>query len=706
MDDIIKEFVQESTENLDRLDREFVLLEKDPKNKDLLASVFRTIHTIKGTAGFLGFPRLEGTTHAGENLLSRMRDGELLFIPEIASGLLALVDAVRQMLGNVVAEGNDGTADHSVLIAKLNLLSKGQDEAATAQALSELQEKPSAGGSAPSRAEVSDSTVRLDVGLLDQLINQMGELVLARNQILQLASTQRDPVFVNACQRLNLITTELREGVMKARMQPISHVFGKFPRVVRDLSLACGKQVELEIEGGETELDRTLLDAIRDPLTHIVRNSVDHGFETPADRAAAGKPAAGKLFLRAYHEGGQVNVEITDDGGGIDTERVKSKALQKGLITAEQAGRMSDREVLGLVFLPGFSTAEKVTNVSGRGVGMDVVKTNIEKIGGAVDLQSAAGRGTTVRMKIPLTLAIIPALIVTSSGDRFAIPQASLLELVRVEGEQAKQAIEQIHDAPVYRLRGTLLPLVFLDRELRGAGVKTSPGEACRNDVLTIVVLQAERQQFGLVVDSVREAEEIVVKPLGQHLKGITVFAGATIMGDGEVALILDVLGLAQKAHALDGSQQSGSSKVAGANADAKSGDSSLLLFRVGSDRRMAVPLSLISRLEQFSPQSVERSGHREVIQYRDAIMPLIRVGDMLQSPGGEEGNGSLRVLVCSVSERNVGLVVEQILDIVDQKIEVATEAGGQSTSAVISGQVTDLLDVESVVQSSGVLAV
>lgn len=699
MDDIIKEFVQESTENLDRLDREFVLLEKDPRNKELLASVFRTIHTIKGTAGFLGFPRLESTTHTGENLLSRMRDGELLLTPEIASGLLALVDAVRQMLSCVVGEGNDGTADYSVLIANLNLLAKGQDEAAAAQVISELQVKPIGGAPAVPRAEPADNTVRLDVALLDQLINQMGELVLARNQILQLASTQRDPVFVNACQRLNLITTELREGVMKARMQPISHVFGKFPRVVRDLSLACGKQVELEMEGGDTELDRTLLDAIRDPLTHIVRNSVDHGLETPEARMAAGKAAAGKLYLRAYHEGGQVNVEISDDGAGIDKEKVRAKALEKGLITAEQAARMSDRELLSLIFLPGFSTAAKVTNVSGRGVGMDVVKTNIEKIGGAVDLQSSAGRGTTVKMKIPLTLAIIPALIVISGGERFAIPQASLLELVRVEGEQARQAIEHIHDAPVYRLRGTLLPLVFLDRELCAAGAGASSEQARSHEALTIVVLQAEGQQFGLVVDSVREAEEIVVKPLGQHLKGIPVFAGATIMGDGEVALILDVLGLAQKAHALDGPQQSDGTKIM--NKEAEANAASLLLFRVGQDRRMAIPLSLVSRLEQFPAKSVERSGQREVIQYRSSIMPLVRVGDMMASD--EEGD-SLRVLVCSMGERTVGLVVDQILDIVDQRIEVRAEAGGQATSAVISGQVTDLLNVESVVQGSGVL--
>jgi len=701
MDDIIKEFVQESTENLDRLDRELVLLEKDVTNKELLASVFRTIHTIKGTAGFLGFPRLEGLAHAGENLLSRLRDGELVLNADITSALLTMLDAVRQMLATVVSAGNDGAEDYSVQIANLNQLAKGQPELPAAVLDAEVPKKAAAPGAppVPARADVVDNSVRLDVGLLDQLINQMGELVLARNQILQWVTTQRDPVFVNACQRLNLITTELREGVMKARMQPISHVFGKFPRVVRDLSHSCHKRVELTIEGGETELDRTLLDAIRDPLTHIVRNSVDHGIESAERRKEAGKPEVGTLALRAFHEGGQVNVEISDDGAGVNLERVKAKALKNGLVSPDQAARMSDRELLDLIFAPGFSTAEQVTNVSGRGVGMDVVKTNIEKIGGTVDLQSTLGKGTTIKIKIPLTLAIIPALIVTSGGDRFAIPQVSLLELVRLESDQTEQKVEHIHDAPVYRLRGNLLPLVYLERELRGAGIPSSQPDGAADAVTTIVVLQAEGRQFGLVVDSVREAEEIVVKPLGQFLKGIPVFAGATIMGDGEVALILDVLGLAEKAHVVSGDADASSTASADTRLTKTGNHSSLLLFRAGPSGRMAVPLSLISRLEQFPLSSIERAGNREVIQYRKCIMPLIRVGDSMQSQDGHE---TIEVLVCSQQDHTVGLVVDQILDIVDENIEVTGGSGAHCTSAVISGQVTDLLDVPSLIQGSG----
>ena len=394
---------------------------------------------------------------------------------------------------------------------------------------------------------VSDSTIRVDVGLLDKLMNLVGELVLARNQVLQFTSQSADSAFLATSQRLNLITTELQGSVMKTRMQPIGNVWSKLPRVVRDLAAACGKEVRLEMEGKETELDKTIIEAIKDPLTHIVRNSVDHGIERPETRVERRKPAEGCLKMRAYHEGGQVIIEITDDGGGIDCERVKQKALQRALITPEQAARMSDHEALYLIFLPGFSTAEKVTNVSGRGVGMDVVKTNIERIGGTVDLQSQPGKGTTLKIKIPLTLAIIPALIVTSGGDRFAIPQVSLLELVRLEVEQASQQIEFIHGAPVYRLRGQLLPFAYLNRELRlndadDDGLKPSV------EATTIVVLQADGHPFGLVVDEINDTEEIVVKPLGKQLKGVASFAGATIMGDGRVALILDVLGLAQRA--------------------------------------------------------------------------------------------------------------------------------------------------------------
>ncbi len=395
------------------------------------------------------------------------------------------------------------------------------------------------------------------MGLLDKLMTLVGELVLARNQVMQFSNSQENTAFLGTVQRLNLLTTELQAGVMKTRMQPISNIWSKFPRVVRDLALACGKQARIEMEGQETELDKTIIEAIRDPLTHLVRNAIDHGIEAPAERLARGKTAEGRLALHALHEGGKVIIEITDDGGGIDPQRIRAKAIRAKLLTPEQADRLNDRELVNLIFLPGFSTADKVTQFSGRGVGMDVVRTNVEKIGGTVTLESRPGRGTTVKMKIPLTLAIIPALTITSAGDRYAIPQVSLLELVRLEGEQAERGLERIHGAPVYRLRGNLLPLVYLNRQLHpDATVPRRNGEVrapAAQGEITIVVLQADERQFGLVVDAIHDTEEIVVKPLQKQIKGIGIFAGATIMGDGKVALILDVLGLAQRANVISG---------------------------------------------------------------------------------------------------------------------------------------------------------
>jgi two-component system chemotaxis sensor kinase CheA len=542
MNEVIREFLIETHENLAQLDLDLVTLEKEPRERETLARVFRTLHTVKGTAGFLGLQRLQAVAHAAENLLSLLRDGAMIFNPEIANVLLAVVDAVRQMLAKVEESETDGDGDFSALIQTLERLKearvekqesggrnqregiRGQEaedsqrpkdtrtspliptpstpipENATAtlvepspQALEAPNEdrgdprttavgsgtrsqKPgggsqgagdshstagdqrSAGWDPRTGSAVSDSTIRVDVGLLDKLMTVVGELVLARNQIMQSSTGQEGTMLVSTVQRLNLLTSELQAGVMKTRMQPISAIWSKFPRVVRDLAVACGKQARLDMEGQETELDKTLIEAIRDPLTHLVRNAVDHGIEPPAERLSRGKDVEGRLALHAFHEGGKVIIEIADDGGGIDPQRIRAKAIQAKLVTADQADRLNDRELVNLIFLPGFSTADKVTQFSGRGVGMDVVRTNIEKIGGMVAIDSRLGQGTRVKMKIPLTLAIIPALTVTSGGDRYAIPQVSLLELVRLEGEQAKRGIELIHEAPVYRLRGSLLP--------------------------------------------------------------------------------------------------------------------------------------------------------------------------------------------------------------------------------------------------------
>ena len=738
MDDIIKEFLIESNEGLDRLDRDLVELEKTPGAKELLASIFRSVHTIKGTGGVLGFDKLTAVSHVGENMLSRVRDGKLSLDPPVTTVLLSLVDALRKMLVSIETTGSEGDGDYSGVIAAITAIVDDSSRAVAPPAGSPPAAVACADGSgknaavsrdrgarppepvastaretprgreetatAPDGAQtqneklLASSTIRVDVGLLDKVMNLVGELVLARNQVLQFTTITKDASFLRTAQRLNLITTELQEGVMKTRMQPIGNIWNKFPRVVRDLAVSCGKQVQIEMNGADTELDKTIIEAIKDPLTHIVRNTIDHGIELPEQRVRAGKPVEGRLSLRAFHEGGQVNIEVSDDGAGIDMERVKRKAVERGTISPEHAARMSEREALNLIFLPGLSTAERVTSVSGRGVGMDVVKTNIEKIGGMVDVQSIAGAGTTLKIKIPLTLAIIPALIATSGGERFAIPQVSLLELVRLEGGEAIASIEDIGGAPVYRLRGNLLPLVDLNRELRLSSANSAAGDRAAQ-VVNIVVLKADDRQFGLVVDEINDTEEIVVKPLGKQLKGLACFAGATIMGDGEVALILDVLGIAQMANVVAEVRSHAGGERAAKDMDSAGNRHSWLLFRVGEDGRMAAQLSSVSRLEEIPLSSVERSGGSEVAQYRRHIMPLVRVSDLLGRPSPPAGD-KLQVIVSAASEGYLGLVVDEIVDIVEQEIalERPERDGRILGSAVIQQRVTDVLDLNAII--------
>jgi two-component system chemotaxis sensor kinase CheA len=743
MDEFIPDFLIEGSELLDQLDRDFVEFEKNPSSKELVARIFRAIHTLKGTSGAIGLKKLESVNHVGESILARMRDGKLSVNAEITSALLRMIDADRQIFAALESTGQEGDLDFSDLIQSLTeiltahakpdlpstdattllgeiLVEQGTVDAASVVDALEVQQSGDPrrvgeilvqSGAVPqkavqdalqvqseSREDAVNSNIRVDVNLLDKVMNLVGELVLARNQILQFTSNQKDPAFLNTAQRLNLITTELQEGVMKTRMQPIGNIWNKFPRIVRDLSNSAGKSVRLEMEGSQTELDKTIIEAIKDPLTHVVRNSLDHGIETPAKREAAGKPQEGLLFLRAFHEGGQVNIEISDDGAGLDLDAIKSKAIERGILTPQHAAAMSDREIANLIFLAGFSTAQKVTNISGRGVGMDVVKTNIEKIGGTVDVTAVRGRGTTLKIKIPLTLAIIPALIVTAGAERFAIPQVSLVELVRLEGKAAETGIEMIQEASVYRLRGNLLPIIYLNRELKLGG----KGSKSADESINIVVLQADDRQFGLVVDEINDTEEIVVKPLGKQLKGISCFAGATIMGDGKVALILDILGLAQLASLAGESCDHAAVSAKGGASESAQQRESWLLFRVGDHGKLAVPLSMVSRLEEFDPATIEMSGNHQVVQYRGEIMPLVSVADALQLPAQTTREGSMQVVVHSEFGHSVGLVVDEILDIVDQHVSVNKNSSNARLlgSAVIQQHVTDLLNVPELVMS------
>jgi two-component system, chemotaxis family, sensor kinase CheA len=752
--EIVGEFLMESHENLDQIDRDLVELEQEPGSRDLISRIFRAIHTIKGTSGFLAFSRLETLAHAGESLLSRLRDGVQPVTPETITTLLATIDGVRSLLAAIEQSGNEGDVDVESIITSVHAQMNAPSEPAAAPAaaarsapaeatvpldeptrplpepvegqrrplgemlvesgaaqpadvgsalqqqlegderklgtilLEEGKAQPAAisealQAQAPKRS-VADSAIRVDVDLLDGLMNLVGELVLARNQLVRGVMESGDTALVRSAQRLGMITSELQEGIMKTRMQPIDHIWSKLPRVIRDLSNSLGKQVQLVMQGKETELDRSLLEAVKDPLTHLVRNAVDHGIEQPEQRTAAGKSAEGTLTLRAYHEGGHVAVEVADDGAGMDVDRIAQKAIDKGLLRAEQVATMDKRDIMAMVFQPGFSTATQVTNVSGRGVGMDVVKTNIERIGGAVSVDSTLGEGTVWRLTIPLTLAIIQALTVDCGDQRYVVPQVAVLELVFIDGQSTK--IEYASGAPVYRLRGKLLPLVRLDRAL-GLEVGGDQG-------VYIMVLQADGRRFGLVVDRVLNTEEVVVKALNTRFKDIGMYAGATILGDGKVGLILDVSSLARRSHLAQDSERENVTGAARGSTAGGSGER-LLVTAVG-ERRVAIPLDTVTRLEEFPRDRIEHAGSREVVQYRGQILPLVRLSHLLGAYGEELEGDTVSVVVYSEGGRSVALVVDRIVDIAENSMTVRrdVEEDGLVGTAVIQQRVTELLDV------------
>ncbi len=683
MDDLTREFLIESQEGLDRMERCLTDLEGRPQDKALLAEIFRAVHTIKGTTGFLGYHRLEKLAHAGENLLGLLRDGKLAADAEIITGLLQLLDGLRSILQSIEQKDSEGAGEDAALIQRLDGLQApakkqravqvgggalpepihaedvlNQDAArapAVPRPLPAAEPEPSA-AQAPTRASAAESTLRVDVALLNRMMNLVGELVLTRNQVLQ--ATAADPSMTQLSRRLDMVTADLRESVMKARMQPVSNIFSKMPRMVRDLCQSLGRRARLEMEGQETELDKSLLEAIKDPLTHAVRNALDHGIEPPAVRESSGKDAEGVLRLRACQEGSHVLIEVADDGAGIAVDKVRSKALERGLVTAETVARMSERELLQLIFLPGFSTAAAVTNVSGRGVGMDVVRTNVEKIGGKVEIESRAGKGTTMRLRIPLTLAIIPALIVRSGGQSFALPQGAISELVHVSEDQTATAIEWIDDAPLYRLRGKLLPLVFLDRLLAREDKRAATNE--RGHFIT--VLDADGRRYGLVVDSLADPEEIVVKPLSAVLKDIGIFSGATLLGNAELALILDPGAIATRVGVMSRAEDE-EAYAAGENEDATgAGRNDYLLVEV-AERRAAVPLADVLRIEQLPLSRIEYIGYRPVIHFEGQLLPVEDAGGLLAA-AASDAQARMIVVVCRDGHRHVGVAVSHVLDV------------------------------------------
>lgn len=759
MDELLQEFLTETNEGLGYLDVELVKLEQNPNDPDILSNIFRLMHTIKGTCGFLGLPRLEAVAHAGENVLGKVRDGDVEVSAALVSIVLECLDRIRSILSALEETEAEPAGDDSELIARLETVAEGWDaeqlaqpvtvedletgsdmpsdempaeepvevtdgESPMAEELSEdadeenprtdeaaenvvemarpseavpsAAQEPAADSAPPEVADkdggensqhressVANQSIRVNVELLENLMTMVSELVLNRNQLLQILRTHKDSDFAAPLQRLNHVVSELQEGVMKTRMQPIGNAWAKLPRIVRDLSQDMHKKIDLQMKGADTELDRQVLELIKDPLTHMVRNSADHGLETTEGRRAVGKPETGTIVLNAFHEGGHIIIQISDDGRGLNTDKIKEKALANGLTTEAELANMNEQQIMQFIFKPGFSTAQEVTAVSGRGVGMDVVRSNIEKIGGNVELTSKYGKGTSFTIKIPLTLAIVSALIVESASERFAIPQLAVIELVRASAN-SDHSIERINDTPVLRLRNRLLPLVNLSELL-----KLEREEDANEKDQFIVVAKVGTYTFGIIVDRVFDTEEIVVKPVAPILRNITLFSGNTILGDGSVVMILDPNGIAGETGELtvtEGMEEMSKQKAA------KTDESvAMLLFKAGSEAPKAVPLGLVARLEEIDRESIETSGSQPVVQYRGQLMPLITM-DPHQSL---EGTGRQPVLVFTDRNRSMGLVVDSILDIVEEplKIELGGEYEGYIGSATIAGKATDIID-------------
>jgi two-component system, chemotaxis family, sensor kinase CheA len=686
-DEDIQAFLVESYDNLDRIEQDILALEDSSTHSEALHRLYRSLHTIKGNCGFLPFPKLEAIAHAGESLLGKLRDESVGITSEITSILLQTADSIRQMLRDIEATGSETAVDYANLIQTLEAVQNHSSSQAAALQV------PVAQPNGAEESEVAAANIRVNVELLDQLMTLVEELVLARNQVVSFADGLDNSSFAGICQQLNLITSDLQEGIMRTRMQPMSTVFQKLPRVVRDLAIAHQKQVHIHIEGAETELDRSIIEQIKDPLTHLIRNCVDHGIELPEVRLAQGKPPQGHLSLRAFHEQGKVNLEIKDDGQGIDPEHLKQRSQQLGILNSAQAELLSDREAFELMFLPGFSTAEHVTHLSGRGVGMDVVRSNLEQVNGTIEVQSEINVGSTFRIKIPLTLAIVSALLISSGKERFAIAQTSIQELVRLEGHQIAQ-IETLYDIPVYRLRETLLPLVYLNSVLQ-LSEKNTVGE-----VVYLIVVQADEYQFGVVVDAIDDVQEIVVKPLGKQLRDLTLYAGATILGDGQIALILDAVGLARQSNVMAQFQKRLSAVASPMEPVAAIELQSILLIEGPQGARMGIPMLSALRLETFPATAQEQIGNQEIVRYRDRILPLIDLHPIFGStiPDREE----LAVVVVTLqSGSNVGIIVDRVLDIVEDSLSFkgAATRPGVRFCATIQNQVTEMLDIDAIVE-------
>jgi two-component system chemotaxis sensor kinase CheA len=736
-DQILDEFLLEAGEIFDQLDLDFVQLEQTPEDKKLIGNIFRAMHTLKGSSGFFAFHRLEKVAHAGESLLSKLRDGVFTLNEEMTDVLLETSDRLRAIVDGVQKQRREPEGDDSTLIQNLKFLTDGgvgvtktvsaSPAPATPiaapiapvvevviesvpQVIADLEQdlveviKDAAIDAAVNEAESSKelaAPVKVSVELLDKLMNLVSEMVLARNRLLSFARTSGDLAFNNTVRRIDTVTLELQERMMKTRMQPISQVWSKFPRLVRDIAQDCGKKVELIQIGAETELDRTLLEGIRDPLVHIIRNSVDHGIEVPAERLAKGKPEQGTVKLRAFHENGMVVIEIADDGAGIDIPLVKQKAIQFGLVTAERAAKLTEREIIDFIYLPGFSTKAEITNLSGRGVGMDVVRTNIQEIGGTVDIATSA-QGTRLRLSIPLTLAIMPAVFVRCKQYSYAIPQVNVIEMLRYEPREGVPGVEDFYGVPVFRLRDKLIPLVFLNYELKIDDVLPPVDQT-----LNIVIVQAAGIRFGLVVDEVLYMQEVVVKSVGPLLKGTPVYSGSTILGDGRVALIFDINAIAVRsgiiAKLADNQFEQDISAALGANNDSQQ----MLMFDLLGLERMVIPLETVDRLEMIAASRIDRRGNEAVVLYGNKIMRLISLAHYVEGATQKSlyGDETVPVIVHYHHGQPVGFIVKKVHNIVNvptQVIMVSPPQRGIMGSVIVNDSVMSILNVQEVLNLSG----
>ncbi|MBS9479288.1 hybrid sensor histidine kinase/response regulator [Ancylobacter radicis] len=750
MDDLLREFLTETSESLDVADVELVKFETDPNNRDILNNIFRLVHTIKGTCGFIGLVRLAGLAHAAETLMDEFRNGRPVTTGAVGL-ILRTVDRIKAILTEIEhADGIEPAGSDEDLISELEAEVARTDVVADAPPPPPVADKPlivqeretlpgevpldelermfretavevkapaakpaaapvaapvAAAVAAPAAApaakatadappastgndstSVANQTIRVNVSVLEHLMTMVSELVLTRNQLMEISRRNEDSEYKSPLQRLSTVTGELQEAVMRTRMQPIGNAWQKLPRIVRDLAQDLGKQIELEQHGAETDLDRQVLDQIKDPLTHMVRNSADHGLEMPAARRAAGKPDKGTIRLSAYHEGGHVILEISDDGRGLDVERIKVKAVENGLCSEADAARMTDAQAFRYIFHAGFSTAAAVTSVSGRGVGMDVVRCNIESIGGTIDVRSKRGEGTTFIIKIPLTLAIVPALIVESTGERFALPQTSVVELVRVRAD-SEHSLSFIKHAHVLRLRDRLLPIVDL-----GTVMNLSCHWGERPEGELIVVMQVGSHRFGVVVDSVLHTEEIVVKPLSTVLRSVSLVSGSTILGDGRVIMIIDPNGLADLAANRADKAADAVADQQKAASEADSDATSLLLCRAGPQGMKAVPLALVTRLEELEASQVEIVSDRSVAQYRGTLIPIVYANDQVE----RKTTGKQPLLIFSEGQRTMGLVVDEIVDIVETEFDLKLSSAAPEVmgGAIINDIATEVLDV------------